>query len=78
MKKNVPIIKELLKYKKEVNLEDSIGKISKDFIIPYPPGIPILLPGEEITSEIIEIIKEYKENVMSIVGVSEGLIKIIV
>ncbi len=30
---------------------DAIGQISAEFVIPYPPGIPILLPGEIITPE---------------------------
>ncbi|AAQ00157.1 MULTISPECIES: aminotransferase class I/II-fold pyridoxal phosphate-dependent enzyme [Prochlorococcus] len=30
----------------KVPLEDSIGRISSDLISPYPPGIPILFPGE--------------------------------
>ena len=30
----------------EVNLKDSIGRISVDMVCPYPPGIPLLVPGE--------------------------------
>ncbi|MGM9535867.1 MAG: aminotransferase class I/II-fold pyridoxal phosphate-dependent enzyme, partial [Intestinibacter sp.] len=41
---------------REVNLFEAIGEISKDFIVPYPPGIPIVLPGEEITQEVIDAI----------------------
>ena len=29
-----------------VNLKDSIGRISVDMVCPYPPGIPLLIPGE--------------------------------
>lgn len=44
----------------EVLLERSVGRISKEFIIPYPPGIPIVTPGEDITKEVIETIKAIK------------------
>lgn len=45
------------KKKLKVNLLNSKGKISGQFITPYPPGIPILTPGEIITKEIIDVIK---------------------
>lgn len=50
--------KELAKYSnKAVPLNEAIGKISAQLIIPYPPGIPLLFPGEIITYEDIENIK---------------------
>ena len=30
----------------KVKLKDSIGRISVDMVCPYPPGIPLLVPGE--------------------------------
>lgn len=38
----------------EVNVEEAIGKRSADMVIPYPPGIPYLYPGEWITSSVAE------------------------
>jgi arginine/lysine/ornithine decarboxylase len=39
----------------EINpIEESIGRISAEMIIPYPPGIPLLMEGEEITPEKVE------------------------
>jgi lysine decarboxylase len=34
------------------------GRVSKDMITPYPPGIPLICPGEKITKEAIEYISE--------------------
>ena len=34
--------------------ENSIGRISADLIAPYPPGVPVLAPGEVITQEILD------------------------
>ncbi len=44
-----------------VELEKSIGMISGEFVMCYPPGIPILSPGEEITPEVLENILYVKE-----------------
>ena len=38
----------------EVSLKESIGKISAEFVTPYPPGIPLIAPGEIIEKEIID------------------------
>ncbi|SHK23324.1 Orn/Lys/Arg decarboxylase, C-terminal domain [Hathewaya proteolytica DSM 3090] len=43
-----------------VKLEDSIGEISTEFLLAYPPGIPILCPGEKITKEIVDYVAELK------------------
>jgi len=42
--------------------EDAVGKISAEYIYLYPPGIPIVVPGELITKELYDIILYYKEN----------------
>ncbi|MBU8908405.1 aminotransferase class I/II-fold pyridoxal phosphate-dependent enzyme [Desertibacillus haloalkaliphilus] len=36
---------------KRVALADSVGKVSAENIIPYPPGIPLIMKGERIESE---------------------------
>jgi arginine/lysine/ornithine decarboxylase len=37
--------------KKESSIEEAAGKICAELIIPYPPGIPLLFPGELISAE---------------------------
>ncbi len=44
---------------KRVSLDDAVGEISKESIMVYPPGIPLIIPGEMFTSELIERIKFY-------------------
>jgi len=46
--------------KKVVSIKESIGKIAGESIMVYPPGIPIVSLGEEITEEIIEYIAYIK------------------
>lgn len=47
--------------KESLPLEASAGRICSEFVMCYPPGIPILSPGETITDEIIGYIKYAKE-----------------
>lgn len=57
--------------KKQYCLEEAIGKISGDFVMAYPPGIPILAPGEEITSEIVQYIRYAKEKGCLLTGTQD-------
>ncbi|MGN0476864.1 MAG: aminotransferase class I/II-fold pyridoxal phosphate-dependent enzyme [Ruminococcus sp.] len=42
----------------KVSLKNAVGRISKEYIYAYPPGIPIVVPGEEITQEIAQKVTE--------------------
>lgn len=39
--------------KEEVPLEKAVGRIAAESITPYPPGVPIICPGEELTEETV-------------------------
>jgi len=54
--------------KRKILLSSSIGKISGEFIVPFPPDIPIIVPGERITKEILDYVKYLKENDTMLVG----------
>ena len=41
-----------------VPVEDAVGRISAESVAGYPPGVPALLPGERITSEVIAYLRE--------------------
>ncbi len=57
--------------KESVLLKDAAGKICNEFIMCYPPGIPILAPGEEITQETIDYIIYAKEKGCSVTGTED-------
>jgi len=42
--------------KQSLKISESAGNVCTEFVMCYPPGIPILAPGEEITKEIIDYI----------------------
>ena len=51
-----------------IPLSESIGKISGDIICPYPPGIPLIVPGERIDKERIDWIETqslYNEDLLN-------------
>lgn len=41
-----------------VKFSDSYGMVCAEVFTPYPPGIPLLVPGEKITREVCEYIKD--------------------
>ncbi len=54
-----------------VPVKEAAGKISGEFVMCYPPGIPILAPGEMITQEIVEYILYAKEKGCSMQGTED-------
>ena len=65
------------KEKKRVKLKDSIGKISGEYIIPYPPGISLISPGEIISEEIITYIHQGLKDGMIISGIKDSNLEFI-
>ena len=57
--------------KKSVPIRESENYICGEFIMSYPPGIPILAPGECITKEIIDYIIYSKEKGCSLTGTED-------
>ena len=49
-------------------LGDSVGRVCSEFVMCYPPGIPILSPGERITQEILDYIEYAKIKGCSMTG----------
>ena len=45
----------------KIPLELSVGMISAETIVPYPPGVPILIKGHRITEEVIEYLKAVRD-----------------
>ena len=41
-----------------VSADSAIGRVSADLIAPYPPGVPVVMPGELLTSEIVTGLRE--------------------
>ncbi|MBR2220481.1 MAG: decarboxylase, partial [Phascolarctobacterium sp.] len=63
--------------KEAVALEESAGEICGEQVSFYPPGIPVLLPGEVITPEIINYCKMMKSLGLPVSGPADGSLKTI-
>ena len=61
--------------KKSVPLSESEGYICSEFVMCYPPGIPILAPGERITKEILDYIVYAKAKGCSVTGPEDPMIE---
>lgn len=57
--------------KKKVSLPESMGETSASYVYVYPPGIPILAPGEKISEECVRRIEEDVENGLAVYGLTE-------
>jgi arginine decarboxylase len=53
---------------KRILFKEALNHISKEYLIPYPPGVPLLLPGEKISSSLIEYIEALNEAKITING----------
>lgn len=54
-----------------VQIHDALGQISAEYAFLYPPGIPFLAPGEEITTDIIEQFNCAKKYELTLLGLED-------
>lgn len=63
--------------RREVPLAAATGKVAAEVVAPYPPGTPVLCPGEEIGPEVLAYLKAWQEAGGVWPGRKEGTIKIV-
>jgi arginine/lysine/ornithine decarboxylase len=57
---------------KQVALADTVGQACAEYVIPYPPGIPLLAPGERITAEVLAQLNSFRRSGARIVGPTDA------
>lgn len=62
----------------ETDFIQSENKIAAEFVNLYPPGVPILVPGEIISSDIIVLIKSYLESGYTVQGIENHKIRTLI
>lgn len=55
-----------------VGWQEAVGRVSGQMIAPYPPGIPVLYPGERITQEVWAYIEHFRREGRHMHGVDKG------
>ena len=63
--------------KEAVALEESCGRIAGESVAPYPPGVPVLQPGERIRRETAELLKFIRDRKMPLHGPADAGLKTI-
>lgn len=66
-----------VKESKLVKLDEAMNHTSAIMVTPYPPGIPVLVPGEEISESLITQLQEWEKNGVDLLGYSDGMIEVI-
>ncbi len=41
-----------------VKIDDAVGRISQEYIYAYPPGVPLVVPGEPVSEEVLSFIRQ--------------------
>lgn len=56
-------------------LRDCVGEVSAEMATPYPPGVPVVGPGEEITAELVLYLTEARERGLAIHGPQDATLR---
>lgn len=63
--------------RESVNWQESVGRIASGLVTPYPPGIPLLVPGQRIAAEHIAYLKALSSTKLTIQGMFDGEIYVL-
>ena len=63
--------------RKRLPLDEAVGQVCGEFVMCYPPGIPLLAPGERVTQGIVDYIHFAKERGCSLQGTEDPNVEII-
>ncbi|MFC5632160.1 MULTISPECIES: aminotransferase class I/II-fold pyridoxal phosphate-dependent enzyme [Streptococcus] len=63
--------------RESVSLKEAIGSVCGEFVMCYPPGIPILAPGERVTQDLVDYIQFAKDRGCSLQGTEDPDVNVI-
>ena len=61
-----------------MSIKESLGEVCGELICPYPPGIPLLIPGEVITEAALNYLLQVRSEGAVISGAADPLLSSIV
>lgn len=64
--------------KRRVPLHKAVGELAAEPVYPYPPGVPLLVEGEKISKEMVELLEMAACQQISVHGVTDGFINVLV
>lgn len=73
----IPIREAFYSPKERVSINKSLNRVAGSAITPYPPGIPMILPGEVICRTHMDKLLEYEKRNINNIGIKEGKILVV-
>ena len=67
----------LMMRKKKINIDNSLGNICGEAVVPYPPGIPLVMPGEIIDRSVLQILNICMDNHIDVLGIEDNKICVV-
>lgn len=61
----------------QVPLKAAVGKVAAETITPYPPGIPVICPGEVIDNEVLECLVAWRRAGGAWPGMAKGMVAVV-
>lgn len=65
------------KDKEVISYKESLGRVVADAIIPYPPGVPLLVPGEIMDEDKLDLISHLIDEEIHIINIEDERIKVL-
>ena len=56
---------------------EAVGRTCAEYVIPYPPGIPLVVPGETLTEEVLGALSAFQSAGSKIVGPNDPTVSVI-
>jgi arginine decarboxylase len=74
----LPVPKRVISYRQAafspaqaVGFSDCLGRVCAELICPYPPGVPLISPGELLDEQVLECLKKVKRNAFEVRGAAD-------
>lgn len=71
LQQQYPLCEAWDKEKEKVPLMEAAGRAAGGFVVPYPPDIPVVVPGEIMTKEVCYYLQECVEDGLTVQGIEE-------
>lgn len=60
-----------------IELAQGMGRVAAEFVNLYPPGIPLVVPGERLSRELVQRLENSRQMGLNVQGAEDGYIKVI-
>lgn len=72
-----PLHEAFMQKGRRISWKDAAGEVAVDFVNLYPPGIPVLVPGERIGQTTVLLVEEYLRQGYPVSGICDGMVRVL-